>query len=325
MPQLVKKRRSGWAVLAVGALIASLFAVGAAPTGAEEIKAGDDNEAEATEGPSYSACVGDAEDDAGFSDLPDDEAFSNAINCMAYYGITAGSTATTYSPGDDVDRWQMALFLYNAAGVAGVDLSGMTDDQGLSDLDGLNAFAQDRINAVVEAGIMSASDDAFSPNDPMTRAAMAMSLVALVRKADGSLFNTAGSLKLSTGELDHFADARASEPRAVDTAISQAYELEITAGTSLTTFSPNASVNRGAMAVFITAALAHTNARPAGVTAQVTDGDSVSVSSDDANFAPVANAPVDAFAVAANRADDAFDEDETAALGCLSPSVAGQV
>ena len=215
MPQLVKKRRSGWAVLAVGALIASLFAVGASPTGAAEIKAGDDNKAEASKGPDYSACVGDAEDDAGFSDLPDDEAFGNAINCMAYYGITAGSTTTTYSPGDDVHRWQMALFLYNAAGVAGVDLSGMTDDQGLSDLDGLNAFAQDRINAVVEAGIMSASDDAFSPNDPMTRAAMAVSLVALVRKADdGSLFNKDGSLNLT--QLDHFADARASEPRAVD-------------------------------------------------------------------------------------------------------------
>ena len=34
MPQLVKKRRSGWAVLAVGALVASLLAVGAAPAGA---------------------------------------------------------------------------------------------------------------------------------------------------------------------------------------------------------------------------------------------------------------------------------------------------
>ena len=29
MPQLVKKRRSGWAVLAVGALVASILAVGA--------------------------------------------------------------------------------------------------------------------------------------------------------------------------------------------------------------------------------------------------------------------------------------------------------
>ena len=34
MPQLVKKRRSGWAVLAAGALIASLLAVAAAPAGA---------------------------------------------------------------------------------------------------------------------------------------------------------------------------------------------------------------------------------------------------------------------------------------------------
>ena len=34
MPQLVKKRRSGWAVLAVGALVASILAVGASPAAA---------------------------------------------------------------------------------------------------------------------------------------------------------------------------------------------------------------------------------------------------------------------------------------------------
>ena len=33
MPQLVKKRRSGWAVLAAGALVASLLAVGTANAG----------------------------------------------------------------------------------------------------------------------------------------------------------------------------------------------------------------------------------------------------------------------------------------------------
>ena len=37
MPQLVKKRRSGWAVLAAGALVASLFAVGAAPAAAQPV------------------------------------------------------------------------------------------------------------------------------------------------------------------------------------------------------------------------------------------------------------------------------------------------
>ena len=39
MPQPVKKRRSGWAVLAVAALIASILAVAASPAAATSAKA----------------------------------------------------------------------------------------------------------------------------------------------------------------------------------------------------------------------------------------------------------------------------------------------
>ena len=54
MPQLVKKRRSRWAVLVVTALVASLFAVGASPAAAV------DKDSRANYTPSFSACVGPA-------------------------------------------------------------------------------------------------------------------------------------------------------------------------------------------------------------------------------------------------------------------------
>ena len=111
MPQLVKKRRSGWAVLAMGALIASLLAVGPAPAGAAEIETGDDNEAAASVKPPYKACVGDALDDAGFTDLGSLEAAVADINCLAYYEITTGRTADTFDPNSNVRRSNMALFL----------------------------------------------------------------------------------------------------------------------------------------------------------------------------------------------------------------------
>ena len=38
------------------------------------------------------------------------------INCLAYYGISAGRTADTFDPNSNVTRSQMALFLYAAAG-----------------------------------------------------------------------------------------------------------------------------------------------------------------------------------------------------------------
>ena len=68
--------------------------------------------------------LGDALDDQGFTDLGTlDYAVSN-INCLAYYGITAGRTADTFDPNSNVTRSEMALFLYAAAGLMGVDLMG---------------------------------------------------------------------------------------------------------------------------------------------------------------------------------------------------------
>ena len=93
----------GWAVLAAGALIASLLAVGASPAGADTDKA--DNKA------GTAACVGGAIADNMFTDVSDDHTFRDAINCVAYYGITNGTgDGSTYSPNQDVTRAQMAVF-----------------------------------------------------------------------------------------------------------------------------------------------------------------------------------------------------------------------
>ncbi len=63
----------------------------------------------------YSACPANASiPAAGFTDTT-----STDVDCIAYYGITTGTTATTYSPDDSVTRWQLALYLTRAAGPAG--------------------------------------------------------------------------------------------------------------------------------------------------------------------------------------------------------------
>ena len=71
MPQLVKKRRSGWAVLAVGALVASIFAVAAGPVSAQQPISRDASPNNNPDwGASWSACVGAAgSHDAMFSDV----------------------------------------------------------------------------------------------------------------------------------------------------------------------------------------------------------------------------------------------------------------
>ena len=319
MPQVVKKRRSGWAVLAVGALVASLFAVGVAPAGAAEIQAGAANTAEPSKAASQTACVGDATTDQMFNDVPAGHDFEGAINCIAYYDITKGTgDGSTFSPGDNVSRWQMALFLSRAADAAGAPL-GMAADQGFADIGDAPDEAQGAINDLAAAGIMSgASGTDFDPHGDVTRADMAGFLVRLLARtapgvvqvsAGGSVTYGSNKQALSSADLDHFADAR-SLPRSADDLISAAYELGITNGTGDgSTFSPSGTVDRGQMAAFITRTLNHTNLRPEGISAQKV-GSTVRVAVRDADLKPEINAWVDSFSVAAARADDVFSTND---------------
>ena len=109
-------------MLATGALIASLLAVGASPAAAIDENS-KPNAAAAT-----SACVGDATGDMMFSDVSEGHAFRAAINCLAYYGVTVGYGDGTFRPNDDVARYQMVLFMERAAAAAGADADAVVGD-----------------------------------------------------------------------------------------------------------------------------------------------------------------------------------------------------
>ena len=203
----------------------------------------------------------------------------------------------------------------------GVDLMGgdMMVDYG--DISELGENWQNAITALSRNGIMSGRGDmAFEPGADITRAEMAVALVALLDKTPGVALKreTMGENKglyllgADPGALpnDNFADATRTQPRHVDNAISAAYELGITSGVGDGMFNPSGSIPRRDMATFIINALSHSNARPAGVTAQV-DGTSIEVSVRDANFAPVVNATIDAFKTSTATAARAFKDDGT--------------
>ena len=314
---------SGWAVLAAGALVASLLAVGASPVGAQDTRTPD--EAEFTT--KLSACVGDALGDQMFTDVSDMHAFKDAINCIAYYGITNGTgDGSTYSPNQDVTRAEMAVFIARAAGVAGVDLGDAMGDE-FDDLGDVWQGARDAINQLADNGMISSGGD-YRPGDAITRAEMASFLIGLLNKAAPNVtIDSAGAIQLGpSGSTmvadDWFADARASLPRANDAEISALYELGVTNGASAAAvqddtkrpldlnYEPFGTVNRGAMAAFITRALAHTHVRPTGVSAQYDDGD-VIIAVRDENYAPVSNVLVDAFTIDTGGADLAFNANGT--------------
>ena len=304
-------------MLAAGALVASLLAVGATPAGAATDKA---DHASKT-----SACVGDALDDHMFTDVADEHAFKDAINCIAYYGVTNGTgDGSTYSPNEEVTRAQMAVFIARAAETAGVDLGDAMGDE-FDDVGGTWAEGRDAINRLASKGVIASGGD-FRPDDAITRGEMATFLVGLLAKASSAVtIDSNGAILLGeSGSAmaadDHFADARASVPAANDREIAAIYELGITKGASAAAvqdddnppldynYEPHGTVHRGQMAAFITRALAHTSARPEGVSAQY-DGSDVVVSVRDENFAPVANVVVDLFRIDAGGVDLAFRSD----------------
>ena len=168
----------------------------------------------------------------------------------------------------------------------------------------------------------------MSGSDPVHRADMALLIARLlvsatndespvnVKNAADGTFTVVG---VAAKDWDYFADSRRSQNRVSDSAASALYELGVAKGTGMGYFSPAASVSRDEMAAFITRALAHTSARPAGVSIQSDEAGGVIVSVRDANFHPVANAAVDVFSADADKVGEAFNADGT----CNKPRVDG--
>ena len=307
---LVPKLTSVTAAIAAAALIA----VSAVPAHAVDT-------ASAEKATNLSACVGDATEAAEFQDIDRLTAErQDAINCLAYYGITKGKTPAEYDPDSNVTRSQMALFLYRLAIVAGIDLEPTADDPVamFGDITHLGDDRQTAIKALYSKGIMSGRDltamavgvpsgDVFVPSEPINRAEMAVYLRNMVQAAAADLFDDDGDL-IGVESLDEFPDARRSVPAAASEAIGMIYELGITNGQTDNTYNAAGFVERSNMALFLTRTLAHTPARPPGLTVQ-SEGSVVVVSLRDRAFQPVNDALVDVFTADMDDVDDAFDRD----------------
>ena len=284
-------------MLAVGALVASILAVGTGAVSAQPgstITAADPNH-NPDAGADWSACVGAAgTHDAAFSDVSEDSVHADAINCIAHYGITLGIGDGLYGPDSHVTAFQMRLFVQRAA-----------------DLMGANG---EKVLAGVEL------------KDPVTRLNMAQLMFRLVddidadvriSPADGQVQFYDADTNAWTVVDDYFDDAKKAVPIFDSQVVGAAYELGITRGTrgdgtlvstAGSTFEPFENVSRAQMASFIARTLDHSNLRPAGMSIQRNSNQETMVSYRDAAFAPIKDARIDVFS--ALYPDDAFDEDD---------------
>ena len=177
------------------------------------------------------------------------EVHRRSVNCVLFYEIARGTSATTYTPGQDVTREQMASFVVNALEAAGagdkLPAGGGADE--FSDI--ANSNHRDNINRLADAGIIRGTGGrSFSPGQLISREQMATFMVAAARFATGEDY---------AGTADHFADVTAANPHREN--INGGFEAGLFSGTkapeegkpSSGTFSPEVEVKRDQMATFL--------------------------------------------------------------------------
>ena len=266
----------------------------------------------------FDACVG--VPSSGFEDVSAGHANAGDIDCIAYYGITKGTSATTYSPGMSVTREHMALFLTRLAGLVGIDMASDPDDAGFADIGELSADTQTAINQLADLGItQGTSATTYSPDDSVKRGHMALFIARLMDHMDpmaedaNTPFGYTPEKVVDVPDDDDaddlpektvkspFTDISGVTKEAYD-AITALWELDVASGISDTSYAPDASITRASMAEFMAGVLDHSNARPAGVTiqaAKTSDFDAyttqVAVSYRDDNFMPMVDVSVKVF------------------------------
>ena len=179
---------------------------------------------------------------AGYKDLAGYSTETiEAINCITYYGISEGVTASLFDPAGEVPRWQMALFLVRTAEDLGIPIPAGSD-QGFKDLGTVSTAARAAINQLAQLGITKGvTATSFAPYEPVQRWQMALFLTRLYAKA---------GFTLPSGSTQGFVDT-GDFPAATWKAINQLAQLGISKGTTFGHFGPNGLVYRWQMALFL--------------------------------------------------------------------------
>ena len=293
------------AVLTALALLASVLvavpAVAAAP--------------EADYTATFDAC--DGAPGAEFADVPSAHPNAGDIDCIAYYGVTQGTSATTYSPIMSVTREHMALFLTRLAGLVGISMADDPADPGFMDTGDLGDESQAAIAQLADLGITEGtSSTTYSPADSVTRGQMAQFVARLMNlmepMADGAIgLGSTTQYGFTPSDVDDndddadigtpFTDLGRATKDEYD-AITNLYELGVASGISDTSYAHGANITRAAMAGFMVAVLDHSNARSAGLSIQATPSSgwgglapTIVISVRDDSFGPVEDQAVDMF------------------------------
>lgn len=174
-----------------------------------------------------------AEATPGFTDVSDDAYYAEAVNWAVENKITAGTSATTFSPDDTCTRAQILTFLWRAVGSPEA-----TAANPFSDVDE-NAYYYDAAIWASEKGMVTGST--FEGDTPCTRSSTVT-----------YLWKNAGAPEQP--DLEMWFDDVAEDAEYAQ-AVAWALDYDVTSGTSETTFSPDNTCTRGQIVTFLNRAI----------------------------------------------------------------------
>lgn len=167
-----------------------------------------------------------------FVDVPAGSFYENAVKWAVAKNITTGTSDTTFMPDGICTRAQAVAFLWRAAGSPEPKSTTMT----FSDVQ-VGSYYEKAVLWAVENGITKGtSQTAFSPNATCSRS----QIVTFLWRSQQSP---------TVGTSNPFTDVAATAYYA--NAVLWAVEKNVTAGTSSTTFSPNADCTRAQIVTFL--------------------------------------------------------------------------
>ena len=172
---------------------------------------------------------------SSFTDVQPGAFYYDAVSWAVEKGITSGTSATTFSPGEICTRGQVVTFLWRAAGRP--EPSSFANS--FADMQNPSAYCYDAVLWAVEKGVTSGtSSNIFSPEDTCTRG----QVVTFLWRAAGR-----PEPKASSSSFGDVQDSGTYYYKAVLWAV----ENGITTGTSETAFSPDATCTRSQIVMFL--------------------------------------------------------------------------
>lgn len=168
----------------------------------------------------------------GFTDVKQSAYYADAVVWAVDQKITAGTSATTFSPSKTCSRAEILTFLWRAVGSPAATAANPFTDVKSSD------YYYGAALWAAEKGMVTGST--FGGSTPCTRA----STVTYLWQNSGSP---------STDAVTSFTDVPSGAPYAQ--AVAWAVEKGVTSGTSANTFSPDSTCDRGQIVTFLMRAL----------------------------------------------------------------------